>query len=191
MFNLNKTAREAREYVQQNRDEGVRCPCCDRFAKIYSRGINSTMASGLIWLVQAWESGTRLHSVEDVWGDVANTAPRWLVRSNQLPSLRWWGLLVRPDVKSGSTTKHSGLWGPTEKGMRFAKGRCQVASHVLTYNGQPVGFEGDLVHITECLEENFNYKEIMGEKTDTTSTTSEGTMQAPVPSMGGSQIRLW
>ena len=29
--------------------EGMDCPCCDRYAQIYSRPINSTQARGLIF----------------------------------------------------------------------------------------------------------------------------------------------
>jgi hypothetical protein len=33
-------------------DEGGHCPVCDRWGRVYARGINNTMASALIWLCQ-------------------------------------------------------------------------------------------------------------------------------------------
>ena len=66
--------------------DGGHCPCCDRWGKIYRRGLNSSMARSLIWLVQQPDRG-------DGWVHVPDNAPAWLLRSNQLGTLHLWGLL--------------------------------------------------------------------------------------------------
>ena len=40
--------------------------------------------------------------------------------------------------------------------------RGAVPSTVVTYNGEPVGFEGDEITIREALGTKFDYAELMG-----------------------------
>lgn len=135
------------------RDKGAICPCCDRFGKVYPRSINRTMARSLVWLAH--------HSRAGEWVDVPSTAPRWLVRSNQLASLRWWGLVERAHPMPGEDAKHSGQWRATAKGQQFAARQIAVPERVFTYGGEPTGFSDKLVHIDHSLP-NFSYAEVMG-----------------------------
>jgi hypothetical protein len=137
-------------------DEGGVCPCCGRFGKIYKRTINANMARGLIWLVFEWEK------INTEWVDVPEKAPRWLVKSNQLPTLRWWGLVERLE-SSDPSEKFSGFWRPTTRGLEFAKNRLAVHQAVFTYAGDPVNFEGPMVLISQCGGKKFDYSKVMEE----------------------------
>ncbi len=132
-------------------DDGGRCPCCDRWGKIYPRSLNETMALSLVWLAA--------QSVDGEWINIPQRGPRWLVRSNQLPTLRWWGLVERLDT-GDKTKKHSGLWRATEKGILFAQNRLQVPKKVYTYNAEVEGFSEELVTIKDCVE-SFDYSAVM------------------------------
>lgn len=132
--------------------DGGRCPCCDRWGKIYPRSLNETMALSLVWLAAK--------STDGDWVNIPQRGPRWLVRSNQLPTLRWWGLVERLDT-GDKTKKHSGLWRATEKGILFAQNRLQVPKKVFTYNAEVEGFSKELVTIDECVE-SFDYSAVMG-----------------------------
>lgn len=132
-------------------DEGGHCPCCDRWGKIYPRSLNETMARSLVWLAH--------HSANGDWVDVPKRAPRWLVRSNQLPTLRWWGLVERLDTED-ATKKHSGLWRATKRGLLFSQNRLQVPKKVYTYNAVVEGFSEELVTIKDCVER-FDYSAVM------------------------------
>ena len=136
-------------------DEGGHCPCCDRWGKIYPRSLNETMARSLVWLAH--------HSTNGDWVDVPKRAPRWLVRSNQLPTLRWWGLVERLDTED-KTKKHSGLWRATQRGILFAQNRLQVPKKVYTYNAEVEGFSEELVTIKDCVER-FDYSAVMESNT--------------------------
>lgn len=136
-------------------DEGGHCPCCDRWGKIYPRSLNETMARSLVWLAH--------HSTNGDWVDVPKRAPRWLVRSNQLPTLRWWGLVERLDTED-KTKKHSGLWRATQRGILFAQNRLQVPKKVYTYNAEVEGFSEELVTIKDCVE-SFDYSAVMESNT--------------------------
>lgn len=133
--------------------EGGYCPVCARWGKIYGRSLNETMARSLIWLVAT--------PLVNGWVDVPVKAPRWLVRSNQLPTLKWWGLVERHPSDSDSKIKHSGLWRPTDLGYEFASARKRVPKKVFTYNDEVEGHSTETVSIDQCFKHHFDYQEVM------------------------------
>ena len=132
--------------------KGSHCPCCDRWGKIYPRQFNSTMARSLIWLASS--------NGKDGWCDVPNVAPKSIVRTNQLPTTRWWGLSER-QPSGDSSLKNSGWWRVTDKGNRFARGMITVPKTVFTYNGNVLTFSDDLIHIREAFKNTFDYESVM------------------------------
>jgi len=140
------------EWKQTIKSDGGHCPVCDRWGRVYSRRINKTMMKSLIWLHHS-------SPTDGPWTDIPLTAPRWLVRSNQLPTLRWWGLVERrtnDDLKK----KHSGMWRVTTKGREFIAGTLRVPSMVFTYNGEPVGWSETQTAASDHFED-FDYSEVM------------------------------
>lgn len=129
--------------------KGGHCPCCGRFGKVYSRKINSTMAKSLIWLAKSPD-----------WVDVPNTAPKSIVRSNQLPTLRWWGLVERKP-SGDPKQKHSGIWRVTQSGRDFSNGLINLPQTVNTYAGTPVSFGGPRIKIGQCFKTYYDYQEVM------------------------------
>jgi len=133
--------------------EGGYCPVCNRWGKIYARSINSTMAYSLIWLCGAKRN-------DEGWVDVPNSGHTRVLRSNQLPTLPWWGLVERR-ASSDIKVKHSGLWRPTELGVKFAQGKVKVPKKVYTYNGEVEASSDELTGIYECFETFFDYHAVM------------------------------
>jgi hypothetical protein len=133
-------------------DGGGNCPCCDRWGRIYPRTINETMARSLIWLCEA--------PTENGWVNVPTHAPRWLVRSNQLPTLRYWDLVERAGSKSVDK-KYPGLWRPTELGRVFARDEVSMPKTVYTYNNQREKYGDEVIRISDCFGSHFSYKELM------------------------------
>jgi len=133
---------------------GGHCPVCDRWGRVYSRPINRTMARSLMWLA---------YTKHDTyaWVDVANTAPRWVVQSNQLSTLRWWGLIERKPNEGGNNTKHSGVWRLTDKGFDFVHHSVPIPKHVFTYNDTVQGYGIGTVTFKDCFIDNFDYNAIM------------------------------
>lgn len=135
--------------------EGGHCPVCDRWGKVYARSINKTMARSLIWLCYA-------KPVDDNWVDVPAWAPRWLVRSNQLPTLRWWDMVERR-ANDDEHKKFSGMWRVTPLGRQFVEGTVSVPKKVYTYKGDVEGQSIDTVKIHQCFKDYFDYEETMKE----------------------------
>jgi hypothetical protein len=133
--------------------DGGYCPVCERWGKIYSRPINKTMARGLLWLCGAPRD-------EDGWVNVPQ-GPQWLVRSNQLATLRWWGLVERCEPSDDPKKKHTGLWRVTAHGEAFALNRVEVPEYVYTYNGEVELFSRETVRIVDCFDDIFDYEEVM------------------------------
>lgn len=132
--------------------DGGQCPVCERFGKVYTRVLNKTMMHGLQWLYDAnMQKGLR------EWVNVPETAPKEVLRSNQLASLRWWGLVERqlpaPDDKK---SKHSGKWRITLRGCDFVEGKLEVPLKVQTYNAEAIGFSDDLVTFSK-VRGDFDY----------------------------------
>jgi len=151
---MRQAVERLRAEVQAGLDDGTICPCCDKYVRRYRRKLNASMARSLIWLVRESERSP------DGWVDVPSRAPRWLVRTNQLATVRLWGFIER--AKTNEDVKHSGQWRPTPEGVRFAYDRTTAPEAVVTYNGDPVGFEGSQVSIADALGRKFSYFELMG-----------------------------
>jgi hypothetical protein len=116
------------------------------------------MARSLIWLASRSEAGN--------WVDVPNTAPAWVLRSNQLPTLRWWDLVERNDSEKSPENKHSGMWRATEYGKQFAANKISAPSKVFTYNGEVVAKSTSLCNIVSCFEFDFDYHEVFNSFTN-------------------------
>jgi hypothetical protein len=136
-------------------NEGACCPVCNRWGKIYGRSINKTMAYSLVWLAST-------KSDEDGWVDVPNSGNLRILRSNQLPTLRWWNLVERKEGGENKT-KHSGFWRTTLMGKDFVHGRIQVPEKVFTYDAEVIAVSDKQTYIWQCFKKQFDYQEVMNQ----------------------------
>ena len=133
--------REARAKMEEflSAPNGVYCPCCRRVNKIYRRGMTWEAGAWLCLLVKRYLSDDRWHRVSDFYN----------LRGGDYAKLRFWDLAV---MKEGSSydKKVAGLWKPTEKGIRFARGDIKLPYKALVYLDECVGFdESKMVDIHE------------------------------------------
>lgn len=145
---------QAQQKFLESLGGGTSCPCCGRFAKLNWRGINNTMAAGLCWLVGTYKGNGRN------WIDVPNHGPAWMKRTNQHPSLRWWGL-VEKAPNDDPTKKSSGLWRPTKLGIRFALGKVDVPREVLIFDKRVVTVSKQRTMIEQAQGVVYDYWETM------------------------------
>lgn len=152
MSELTLAAAREQWFNRTIKQDGGHCPCCDRFGKMYRRRMNRTMAASLIWLQNAG----------DGWIDVPKLAPKWVVRTNQLSTLKWWGLIERMPADPTGKVKHTGLWRVTDAGSLFAMGITTAPAWVLTYNDEPIEFSTEQISIEDALGTGFDYRDVMG-----------------------------
>jgi len=118
------------------------------------------MAKSLIWLCQEQKRTKAL------WVDIPNTAPRFVIRSNQLPVLTSWDLVERRPKDEPKGARYSGLWRPTYKGWEFYHGVIKIPKKAFAYNNLVEGYSDELVSIDECFGVFFDYNEAMAGRFD-------------------------
>lgn len=132
-------------------DVGGYCPCCERWGKIYKRPLNSTMARSLMWLVNTPDRG-------DGWVHVPDNAPNWILRTPQLGTLQYWGLVTSFSKDTKLTS--SGLWKATDRGYAFAHNQLRVPKYAFVYNNRVIELSGEDVSIVDCLGDKYDYNTI-------------------------------
>jgi len=136
-----RTLAEARQWVRENRDEGVRCPCCDQFAKVYKRSLNSGMA----WCLIKMHRMTR--------NDEFIYTPRVIDNSGTLSKLRYWDLLEGDE---------RGWWRVTNAGRRFVRRVDKVGRWAVIYNDELLYIDDSKeIDIVEALNNKFDYESLM------------------------------
>ena len=146
-----QTLEEAKQHVLAQRDQGVTCPCCDQYCKVYRRTIYAGMARFLIWLVKAFERRDRMQA----YIDILQGPPQ---RGGDFAKLAYWELIEPMETKKGKVTRY---WRPTDKGRAFAYDKATVPKHAMVFNGEVVGFSEKRFGIRDALGKNFNYEELM------------------------------
>lgn len=146
-----ETIKEVKEYLRENVDKGVRCPCCNQFVKVYKRGINSTMARILI---QFYHKGGH-----NEFKHIPTIMPN--VNSGDFAKLRYWNLIEEmPNTNEAKRT--SGFWKITDSGVAFVEGRLTVAKKAHIYNQKLLRLDdSEKVSIQQTLGKHFNYQELM------------------------------
>ena len=155
---------DARDWLNGQKDRGATCPCCDQFAKIYRRKINSGMAAAIlvIWrrTQQIMPRDGWLHIPDDFKGAGGLVG---ILQNREYPKLRYWGLLQAFEGPHDDVdTPYSGKWRITLKGREFCLGQRRVPKYVNIYNSEPVERQEDAtVDIREALGDRFSYDDLM------------------------------
>lgn len=146
-----ETLEEAKQYLRDNWEAGVDCPCCKRFVKRYKVKLNSAMSIFLVNLYKHSLTSSEPSHISNLVGNKVSMSYGWL---------RYWGLAE--NVKNTDPAKKgSGYWTITEEGKQFASGKTKVPSHAYFYDGKCYGHTGELVDIKDTLGTKFNYEELM------------------------------
>lgn len=145
-----ETIKEAKEHIAKNALEGVECPCCKQFFKVYKRTINGTMAKTLIRIYnKAKQVGfsTWLHIRRDI-----NNGRE---PAGDYAKLRYWGLIEERDG-------HSGYWRVTPNGRRFVERDISVPKYALVLSRKCLKLDDtEKITITDALGKKFDLKELL------------------------------
>jgi hypothetical protein len=157
------TLNSAREWVRQNIDDGVRCPCCDQFAKVYRRTMTSAMARALIEMWKIYKDAGDIRE----WIHVPSSlGPRFsAARGGDFAKMRYWGLVEEATGNVLSPTEtdspHAGYWRITDTGIAFVEGRVTVPKHIFLYDGELIKLSVEPLGVDEALKERFSYTDLM------------------------------
>jgi hypothetical protein len=148
-----------RELWDAMQGDGMACPCCKRFAKLYPYTISSAQAAAFKWIVD--------HTGRGKYIDVQANAPRWLLQSNSHGKLVHWSLLHTQKTKD-PRTKTSGMWGPTEFGMDWFAGHTSVHKYALVFADKCHGLRGDPVKFGDVFDR-YAYNILMATTVESTT----------------------
>lgn len=151
----------AKAFVQQHLRDGVTCPACGQFCKVYRRKLNSTMAYALCLIYTHF----RLHP-EHPWIHVASflvdVKRDSSVAGGDVVKLKHWGLLERAPG-DGDDGSDRGRYRMTDLGRKFVEGKIAVPRCVYLYNQALLRLSEEMTTIQEALGDRFRYDELMME----------------------------
>jgi len=134
---------------------GVVCPCCDQFVKVYARPLNSIMARVLIALYHRDTAGPRgaYHHLQTVAASVSH-------HGGEGAKLVYWNLAEEERTRREDGGR-AGQWAITDEGRAFVERHTTVPKYAIVYNGQLQRMEGPEVSIVDALGARFDYDELM------------------------------
>lgn len=147
---------EARKWLRANMGEGLRCPCCDQFAKLYERKLIATASRPIIALYR--EAGMDYAHLPTI---MRYRLPDISHQGGYANMSAHWGL-IEEDGRSREDGGRAGWWRVTEKGRDWIFERSRVPAYALIYDNLCLGFKGPDISIRESLGERFDYEEAMG-----------------------------
>jgi len=159
------TLNSAKDYIQQNMEDGVTCPCCNQFVKLYNRKLYHSIVAALIYFWRLGAANKWVHT------DMLLRSETLAIRNSghgDFAKLAYWGLIKPKPSPADPTKKESGYWMITNLGVRFIKGEETVQETAKIYNGNLVSFTGKPISVSDALGNHFNYSELMGRVADGT-----------------------
>lgn len=147
VFSDEMTMREVRILMRQYIRDGIPCPLCLQFAKVYKRTINSGMAVSLLTM---WKAATT------DWQHVPTTVGG---KSREEGKLAYWGL-VQPKLNEHREHER-GWWRVTPAGVAWLAGRSTLPRYAMVYNGDVLSLKGANVSLRQALGNRFSYDELM------------------------------
>ena len=120
-------------------NDGILCPCCGQFDKIYRRKLNTGMAQALYeFYTVAEKDPVHIRNIQVRGGDYAK--------------LQYWGLLA--DCQFG-------MWQVTDAGEAFLRGIVAVQQYADVYHGQLLQFSGAYTMFATAAGSKFDKTELM------------------------------
>lgn len=144
------TIEHSREWLDENRHEGVSCPSCEQYVKVYRRTINGGMVRTLATMYQ--KAGLEFVHVPSLKVDT----------NHEVSQLAWRGL-VEEEKRVREDGGRAGFWKVTLAGALWLKGITSAPKYAIVYNNKVLELtEDDTVRVTDVKTKNFNLQEVIG-----------------------------
>jgi len=130
------------------------CPHCGRYAQVYKRHINATIAKQLIMLMELGGHGNN-------YVHASNLIPDGQTGQGDLTKAKYFGL-IKAMPENSDAKKSSGYWSLTEDGKLFVTGKKAIPSHLFVFDDNVIGKSEDKIFIADALESGgFNYSDLI------------------------------
>lgn len=151
------TIPQAKIHLRDHWQEGLACPCCGQYVKLYRRSIHSRMARALL-LMRATLKGDIDEQYIDVHKMFADLGEK---PNNDYVKLAYWGLIEPKEGNRDDKSPRNGLWRITSKGLHFAQDELTVAKYVYVYNKRVYMMSEGQTDIISTLKNKFNYQDLI------------------------------
>lgn len=154
------TLAEARALVLAKRDEGVDCPCCGQFAKVYKRNLSAAMAEAIILIERATRAD---RSQQFHMGQLLDTyaTSRTAKGGGDPMRLRFHGLVDLVPGRRADESWRVGYYTITDNGVKFALDQYRAPKYVYLYAQECLGASEETISVVEALGNHFNYRQLM------------------------------
>lgn len=128
-----------------------KCPHCGRFTKVYNRKIHTSTA---LQLIELFKRGGNIDYVH-----ASKLIPKGVTGTGDFTKAKYWGLIEEAEPEGDK--KASGSWKLTGLGVLFVKNEARIQKYAAIYDDTVLAVHGKLVSIEECVQEKFDYKDLM------------------------------
>lgn len=142
---------EAQDEFFDNLVEGIKCPCCDRWGKVYRWSLYPNAAALICRMVA--ESGA------GQFVETKTIIERGLSRRTEG---RHWGL-IEQESELRADGGRTGWWRVTPLGERFVSGESTIPKYAWVYDKKVIHLGGPEITLPEALKGKFDYNEMMSE----------------------------
>lgn len=144
-----ETILEGKEYLRDNWSEGVHCPCCKQYVRLWKHCINSAITRTLIDMQRRHKKGQEwIHIMHDIG------------ITTMYGIAEFWDL-IEPHPKCEDGKRASGMWRLTSKGISFVDGFSDIPRYAYVFNNKVYDFSRDRIWVEESLGKKFNYQELL------------------------------
>lgn len=161
------TLEAAQRYVQERMDEGVPCPCCAQFCKVYRRGMTGSQAYILVLLYHHTKTTTDWIYLPEFLSQVSELSAA--ARGGDYGKLCFWGLIA-PKLdgeRRADGSDRLGFYKITERGKLFVEGKIRIPKYIYVYNQALLRWSTDAtISIRDALGKKFSYEELMSPKAE-------------------------
>ncbi len=143
-----------RELWETMKGQGGDCPCCGRFAKLYTYTISRAQVHALAWIAK--------NTAPREFINVQAEAPTWILRSNSHGKLVHWGLL-HTRTNNDDSKRDAGAWGVTDFGRKWIAGEVTIRKHALVFDNKCHGHKGEAIRYDDVFSP-FHYRDLMDQE---------------------------
>lgn len=150
---------EAKKFIQENKQDGVNCPCCGKYVRQYERKINSGM---ILFLIGLYRLTKPYFGRDEIYFDNKEILMKMNLTARSLDySILKHFKLIKDDYNDDESKRKSGIWRLTNLGRKFVEGNVRLKKYAVIFNGKFIEYKGDFVSIKDCLGSKFNYSELL------------------------------
>lgn len=167
------TIPNARAEIQRRARDGLRCPCCEQWVKVYRNPFRWSAALVIAELMRVQRKDLCLGAYFHLPTLLEQTDwSRYGLKPRAVAALRGgggsvvsplldWALIEKQPGERGDGDWRSGYYRLMPAGIDFADAARKIPKYVYVYDGRTLGFDGPDISIRDAARLRFDYDAVM------------------------------